>query len=272
MNNNPSIKTSGILLPPFRGFHVRISQIWACPFHKDIQLVPPKGWFPCLCWPRVSQTIVFVTSVRSNNDIWFGALCSTPLWERYPYWSLKRRYFLCSWSLKQYVGTAFWQRNNALGASFCQWQSSDNNRTLSPTLWQRKRVTGSLFFIQNVHQTILSCSNGSKSSSLAVGGVSSSLPGRGVLMWTPASEDIDALLSGWGLSLRDSWGEEEELEGFSGMKRATMKAMTTVHAPSRKGGPGMRPRWEREKLQRKMFPVIFSSFIWSKSKAYPILL
>jgi len=37
-------------------------------------------------------------------------------------------------------------------------------------------------------------------------------------------------------------GEEEEGEGFSGMKRATTKAKTTQHAPNRKGGPGMRPR------------------------------
>lgn len=122
-----------------------------------------------------------------------------------------------------------------------------------------------------VHQTILSCSNGSKSSSLAVGGASSSLPGRGVLMWTPASEDIDSLLSGWGLSLRDSWEEEEEQEGFSGMKRATRKATTTVHAPNRKGGPGMRARCGREK-QRKMSPFIFFSFIWSSTEAYPSLL
>lgn len=86
---------------------------------------------------------------------------------------------------------------------------------------------------------MLSCSSGSKSSSLAVGGLSSSLPGRGVLMWTPANEDIESLLSGRGLSLRDSWEEEEEQDGFSGIKRATRKAMTTVHAPSRKGGPGM---------------------------------
>lgn len=89
---------------------------------------------------------------------------------------------------------------------------------------------------------MLSCSSGSKSASQAAGGLSSSLPGSGVLMWTPASEDMDSLLSGWGLSLRDSWEEEEEQEVFSGMKRATRKAMTTVHAPNRKGGPGISAR------------------------------
>lgn len=61
-------------------------------------------------------------------------------------------------------------------------------------------------------------------------------------MWTPASEDMDSLPSACDFSLRDSWEEEEEQEGFSGMKRATRKAMTTVHAPKRKGGPGMRAR------------------------------
>lgn len=61
-------------------------------------------------------------------------------------------------------------------------------------------------------------------------------------MWTPASEDMESLLSWWGLSLSDRWEEEEEQEGFSGIKRATRKATTTVHAPNRKGGPGMSAR------------------------------
>lgn len=94
-----------------------------------------------------------------------------------------------------------------------------------------------------VHQTILSCSSGSKSPSLVVGRASSSLPGRGVLMWTPANEESWSLPSGGGLSLVSG------SEGFSGMKRATRKATTTVQAPNRKGGPGMRAfcgRRERE--------------------------
>lgn len=154
--------------------------------------------------------------------------------------------------MKHYVSPSFRQRN-AVGASHCQSQSCVNKSTLSPALgkenillviclcqpinWTTMLVPSSV-----VHQTILSCSRGSKSSSQGAGGLSSSLPGRGVLMWMPASEDIESLLSGRGLSLRESWEEEEEQEGFSGIKRATRKAMTTVHAPKRKGGPGMSAR------------------------------
>lgn len=74
-------------------------------------------------------------------------------------------------------------------------------------------------------------------------------------MWTPASEDMDSLPSELDFSLRDSWVDEEEQEGFSGMKRATRKATTTVHAPKRKGGPGMRPRCETEP-KKKSFPSV----------------
>lgn len=63
-------------------------------------------------------------------------------------------------------------------------------------------------------------------------------------MCTPASDDMDSLLSAWDFSPSDSCEDEEEHEGFSGMKRATRKATTTVHAPRRKGGPGMRACWE----------------------------
>lgn len=75
-------------------------------------------------------------------------------------------------------------------------------------------------------------------------------------MWTPASEDMDSLPSEWDFSLRDSWVEEEEQEGFSGMKRATRKATTTVHAPKRKGGPGMRPRCEKE--PKKSLDILYN--------------
>lgn len=78
-------------------------------------------------------------------------------------------------------------------------------------------------------------------------------------MWTPASEDMDSLLSACDFSLRDSWEDDEEQEGFSGMKSATRKATTTVQAPKRKGGPGMRVCCERR--GEKMFGHTVLSFI-----------
>lgn len=72
-------------------------------------------------------------------------------------------------------------------------------------------------------------------------------------MWMPASEDMASLLSAWDFSLRDSWDEDEEQEGFSGMKRATRKATTTVHAPNRKGGPGMRARYVKNRETNVFF-------------------
>ena len=74
-------------------------------------------------------------------------------------------------------------------------------------------------------------------------------------MWTPASEDIDSLLSGLGLSLTESSEEAAEQEVFSGMNRATMKAMNTVHDPIRKGGPGMSARWDRKREKKRLLGV-----------------
>lgn len=83
-------------------------------------------------------------------------------------------------------------------------------------------------------------------------------------MCTPASAGTDSLPSAWDFSPRDSWEEEEEQEeAFSGMKTATRKATTTVHAPKRKGGPGMSPRYRRDRktrsLHRSVFPVLTMS-------------
>lgn len=128
-----------------------------------------------------------------------------------------------------------------------QPSSPDNKSTIKPTEQQRKHVAGCVFpgFYKTAEpptQTILSCRSGSKSSWFVAGGFSSSLPGRGVLTCTPASAGTDSLPSAWDFSPRDSWEEEGEQEAFSGMNTATRKATTTVHAPRRKGGPGMRPR------------------------------
>lgn len=76
-------------------------------------------------------------------------------------------------------------------------------------------------------------------------------------MCTPASEDMDSLLSGCGLSLRESSDEDREEGVFSGIKRATRKATTTVHDPSRKGGPGISARWDQDR--RKKLSLTFTS-------------
>ena len=76
---------------------------------------------------------------------------------------------------------------------------------------------------------MLSCSKGWKSRS-------SSLPGSGVLMWASGSSPLPQELE---LGLR-VWHMATSASALrSGMKRATRKATTTVHAPSRKGGPGI---------------------------------
>lgn len=139
-----------------------------------------------------------------------------------------------------------------------------NKSTTKPTEQPRKQVAGFVFpgFDQiwsraDLAQTTLSCRSGSKSSWLLAGGVSSSLPGSGVLMCTPASAGMDSLPSAWDFSPRDNWEEEEEQEVFSGMKRAKRKATTTVHAPRRKGGPGMRPRCRADRNTPSFHPSVF---------------
>lgn len=88
-------------------------------------------------------------------------------------------------------------------------------------------------------------------------------------MWTPASEDMDSLLSACDFSLRDSWEDDEEQEGFSGMKSATRKATTTVQAPKRKGGPGMRVCCDQR--GEKMFGHTVLSFIWTQKPSTSVI-
>lgn len=78
-------------------------------------------------------------------------------------------------------------------------------------------------------------------------------------MCTPASAGTDSLPSAWDFSPRDNWVDEGEQEAFSGMKTATRKATTTVHAPKRKGGPGMRPRYRTDREAHVHFIVIATS-------------
>lgn len=71
------------------------------------------------------------------------------------------------------------------------------------------------------------------------GSKSSSLPGSGVLACAPVRLPL----------LFSSWHVLAPAVGRSGMNRATMKAASTVHAPSRKGGPGIATRWQTKNRQ-----------------------
>lgn len=90
---------------------------------------------------------------------------------------------------------------------------------------------------QTVSHTVLSSRRGSKSSSL---------PGSGVLACAP----VRLLL------LLSSWHVLAPAVGRSGMNSATMKAANTVHAPSRKGGPGIATRWQINEKNREVYEVM----------------
>lgn len=122
MNNNPSVKTSKILFP-LRAFYVGVSQNWASPFHKKTHLVlllSIKRWFPLkLCRPH------------HQTERWH-LICSSllpPPWEKNIL--IGRSQDVTASSPGQWSDTgsiALWQRNIAIGASWCQLQSSDKKK------------------------------------------------------------------------------------------------------------------------------------------------